>query len=44
MDDVNKMSNEGFELAKKHTYDIRAKKLISAYRELVWNDCVSTTT
>ena len=33
-EDVRKISDNGFELAKHHTYDVRAKKLISIYKEL----------
>ena len=33
-EEVSSISNKGLELAKSHTYDIRAKKLISIYREL----------
>jgi len=34
LEDVGKMSDKGLELAKRHTYDVRAKKLISIYRGL----------
>jgi len=32
---VSSISKKGFELAKKHTYDVRAKKLINIYESLL---------